>query len=90
MGTTFADIETLANDCRFRDCRHRQEPGCAVRAAIEGAQLAPGRLASYHKLQDEQAYQVRQVDERAQIEERRRWKVLTKAANKRMKEKGRG
>jgi len=89
MGGTFDDVERIANDCRFRDCRHRQEPGCAVRAAIDGRQLAPGRLESYHKLQDEQAYQLRQVDQRAQIEERRRWKALTKAANKRIKEKGR-
>jgi ribosome biogenesis GTPase len=88
-GGTFADIERLANDCRFRDCRHRQEPGCAVRAAVEEGQLSSGRLESYHKLQDEQAHQLRQVDQRAQLEERRRWKVLTKAANKRIREKDR-
>ncbi len=46
----FADIEELAADCRFRDCRHRDEPGCAVRAAID-----PARLASFHKLADEHA-----------------------------------
>jgi len=89
MGGTFGDIELLASDCRFRDCRHRQEPGCAVRAAVETGGLTAGRLESYHKLQGEQAHQSRQADQRAQIEERRRWKVLTKAANKRMKEKGR-
>jgi ribosome biogenesis GTPase / thiamine phosphate phosphatase len=89
MSGTFGDIELLADECRFRDCRHRQEPGCAVRGAIEAGGLAPGRLESYHKLQDEQAYQSRQVDQRAQIEQRRRWKVLTKAAHKRVKEKGR-
>lgn len=89
MGGTFGDIELLADECRFRDCRHRQEPGCAVRGAIEAGRLPAGRLESYHKLQDEQAYQSRQVDQRAQIEQRRRWKVLTKAAHKRMKEKGR-
>jgi ribosome biogenesis GTPase / thiamine phosphate phosphatase len=88
-GGTFADIERLANDCRFRDCRHRQEPDCAVRAAVEEGQLSSGRLESYHKLQDEQAHQLRQVDQRAQLEERRRWKVLTKAANKRIREKDR-
>lgn len=88
-GGTFADIERLANDCRFRDCRHRQEPGCAVRAAVEEGQLSSGRLESYHKLEDEQAHQLRQVDQRAQLEERRRWKVLTKAANKRIREKDR-
>ena len=84
---TFADIEGLAADCRFRDCRHRGEPACAVRRAVDEAVLSVGRLNSYHKLQDEQAYQSRQLDQRAQIEERRRWKVLTKAAQKRMREK---
>lgn len=84
---TFGDIEALAADCRFRDCRHRQEPGCAVQRALADGELAGGRLESYHKLQNEQAYQARQIDQRAQIEERRRWKVLTKAAQKRMKEK---
>jgi ribosome biogenesis GTPase len=87
---TFGDIELLADECRFRDCRHRQEPECAVRGAIEAGRFPQGRLDSYHKLQDEQAHQSRQVDQRAQIEQRRRWKVLTKAAHKRMKEKGRG
>jgi ribosome biogenesis GTPase / thiamine phosphate phosphatase len=84
---TFSDIEALAADCRFRDCRHRQEPGCAVQRAVTEGDLTSGRLESYHKLQNEQAYQARQIDQRAQIEERRRWKVLTKAAQRRMKEK---
>src|SRR5690606_7084046 len=48
----FADIEALAAVCRFRDCRHQAEPGCAVRAAVEAGDLDPGRLANYHKLQD--------------------------------------
>ena len=86
----FGDVDGLAADCRFRDCRHREEPGCAVLAAVESGTLSRGRLESYQKLQDEQAFHTRQVDQRAQIEERRRWKVLTKAANKRIKEKGRG
>jgi len=51
----FADIEALAAVCRFRDCRHQAEPGCAVRAAVEAGDLDPGRLANYHKLQDEVA-----------------------------------
>jgi hypothetical protein len=58
-----------------------------VDATASGVLLA-GRLESYHKLQDEQAYHARQVDQRSEIEERRRWKVLTKAAQKRTKEKG--
>ncbi|HEU4935007.1 MAG TPA: ribosome small subunit-dependent GTPase A [Vicinamibacterales bacterium] len=85
----FGDIEELAGSCRFRDCRHREEPGCAVLDAVSSGALARGRLESYHKLQDEQAFHARQLDQRTQIEERRRWKVLTKAAQKRIKEKGR-
>ena len=51
----FADIEALAETCRFRDCCHRAEPGCAVRAAIEVGQLDPARLGHYLKLRDEVA-----------------------------------
>jgi len=51
----FADIEELATRCRFRDCGHAGEPGCAVRAALESGELDPGRLANYLKLRDEVA-----------------------------------
>jgi ribosome biogenesis GTPase len=84
---TFADIEELAAACRFRDCRHRQEPGCAVRAATQTGSLPPGRLESYHKLQDEQAHQARQSDQRAQLQEKRRSKAAAKALQKRVREK---
>lgn len=46
----FEDIEALAGDCRFRDCRHEKEPGCAVRTAVEAGELDPARLASWSKL----------------------------------------
>lgn len=87
MGGTFGDIEALADRCRFRDCRHRQEPGCAVRAAIGVGEVPAGRLESYHKLQDEQAHQARQMDQRAQIDEKRRSKTAAKALQKRLNEK---
>jgi len=51
----FADIEALAEQCKFRDCRHAREPGCAVRAAIEAGTLDPQRFANYLKLRDEVA-----------------------------------
>ena len=86
---TFEDIEALAGQCRFRDCRHRQEPGCAVRAAIASGALLAGRLESYHKLQEEQAHQSRQLDQRAQIDERRRSKSASKALQKRLNGKDR-
>src|SRR5206468_12705797 len=89
LAGTFADIDALASNCRFRDCRHESEPDCAVRAAVEEGTLTSERLASYRKPQLEQAHQVRQQDQWAQLEQKRQWKVLTKAANKRMREKGR-
>jgi len=51
----FDDIQALASRCRFRDCRHASEPGCAVQAALEAGELDPGRLANYLKLRDEVA-----------------------------------
>lgn len=51
---TFSDIESLAEQCRFTDCQHYDEPGCAVAAAIESGQLEARRLESFHKLMDEQ------------------------------------
>jgi len=53
METSFNDIADLANDCRYSDCRHHEEPGCAVRHAIESGALEAERLESYHKLQRE-------------------------------------
>jgi ribosome biogenesis GTPase len=90
LAGTFDDIEQLAAECRFRDCRHRGEPGCAVVEAVNGGRLAPERLASFHKLQDEQAYQSRQQDERALIDEKRKGKIGAKALRKHLKSKGRG
>jgi ribosome biogenesis GTPase len=52
----FADIETLAHECRFRDCRHQNEPGCAVRAAADDGELEEERLASFHKLGREERF----------------------------------
>jgi ribosome biogenesis GTPase len=89
MGATFGDVEALGAACRFRDCRHQQEPGCAVRAAVDAGELSSGRFESYHKLQAEQAHQARQVDQRAQIVEKRRAKAGAKALQKRLKDKDR-
>ena len=89
LAGTFGDIQTLAEGCRFRDCGHRGEPGCAVAAAIESGGLDPVRLASFRKLQDEQAFQTRQQDERARIEEKRRGRVGARALRKRLEDKRR-
>lgn len=86
MGAAFGDIEEMASGCRFRDCRHTGEPGCAVTLAVEEGRLPEIRLESFHKLRSEQAFQGRQADQRAALEEKRRFKVLTKALNKKLKE----
>ena len=56
LSTAFEDIEKLAERCRFKDCTHRNEPSCAVRAAVESGELTEERLASYEKLKAENAY----------------------------------
>ena len=56
LSKTFAEIEELARHCRFRDCTHTSEPGCAVLAAAESGELDSRRLESYHKLEHETSY----------------------------------
>jgi ribosome biogenesis GTPase len=84
---TFDEIEALALDCRFTDCRHRDEPRCAVKAAVEDGRLPAARLASYLKLQDELGHLARQQDERAQLEHKRRSKIMGKALKQHLKSK---
>jgi ribosome biogenesis GTPase len=62
LGETFAEVEALAAGCRFRDCTHRHEPGCAVQAAIEAGDLDPSRLESYRTLRHEMAVLERRKD----------------------------
>ncbi len=69
---TFDDIEGLAPHCHFTDCRHRDEPRCAVKAAVSDGRLPPARLDSYLKLQGELADLGRQQDERAYLRRRNR------------------
>jgi ribosome biogenesis GTPase len=88
LGDAFADIGALAASCRFRDCRHLQEPGCAVRAAAASGDLAAIRLESYHKLDAERLQQAKQLDVRLMLEDKRRAKVQGKALNKHLKDKG--
>ena len=73
---TFADIEALADGCRFRDCRHREEPHCAVRAAVDEGRLARSRLTNYYRLRAEGTALERRRDELARLEEKRQTKSL--------------
>lgn len=85
---TFDDIEALALHCHFTDCRHRDEPRCAVKAAVADGRIPVARLESYLKLQDEIAHLTTQQDERARLEEKRQARVGAKALRARLKDKG--
>jgi ribosome biogenesis GTPase / thiamine phosphate phosphatase len=76
---TFADVQELAADCRFSDCRHEGEPGCAVAAAITAGTLPAERLESYAKLLRELRFQELKQDKRARSEERKQYRVMNRA-----------
>ncbi|NHM29309.1 ribosome small subunit-dependent GTPase A [Bacillus sp. C11] len=75
---TFTDIDKLGQECKFRDCKHEDEPGCAVRRAIGNGTLTEDRFISYKKLQRELAFLERKIDKRAHAEEKKRWKNISK------------
>jgi ribosome biogenesis GTPase len=79
VDTAFADVVELAARCRFRDCGHGGEPGCAVAAAIEQGRLDPARLTAWRKLQAEAHRQLLRVDARARAQERARLRSLHRA-----------
>lgn len=62
LDRAFPDIEALARSCRFRDCRHESEPGCAILEAEAEGRIPPERVASYRKLRAEAEYQIRKSD----------------------------
>ncbi len=79
LDSGFKDIEALADACKFSDCKHANEPGCAVQAALASNALPADRYASYLKLQRELAYLDRKLDRAAQTVERNKWKKVTKS-----------
>ncbi|MCI0699139.1 ribosome small subunit-dependent GTPase A [candidate division KSB1 bacterium] len=81
----FEDIAELAQQCRFRDCQHGPEPGCAVQQALEDGTLDLDRFASYEKLQKEIAYLNRKEDKTAELLEKERWKKIHAAHKKNYK-----
>ncbi len=85
----FSDVETFARECRFNDCTHEREPGCAVRAALEADRLNEDRARSYRKLERERMYIARKHDQMLQINEKKRWKQIHKDNRQRMRIRGR-
>ena len=82
LAATFDDVESLAARCRFRDCTHETEPGCAVREGVEAGTLPAERLESFRKLAGELRHLAVKTDQGAASEQRRRWRTLHKAAKK--------
>ncbi len=83
----FQDVEALIADCRFRDCSHQNEPGCAVNRALAEGSLSGERFESYLKLLREEAYALRKNDVKLQAEEKKRWKQIHKDLQTRMNNK---
>lgn len=80
IASTFPEIEEAARACRFRDCSHHEEPGCAVRAAVESGRLPASRLANYHKLLREAEVAAMKTDYRLRALEVRKAKDIAKAS----------
>ncbi len=84
---SFPEIDELVTTCRFGNCRHNGEPGCAIAAALASGSLEPGRLEAWNKLEREARHQLRRVDALARAQERRKWKAIGKAVDKHMEAK---
>lgn len=89
VANAFADIQAIAQECRFRDCRHESEPGCAVRAAAEAGGLTEERLASYHKLGREERFFEAKQDAAARAERSKAFKRIMREQNRFYRDRGR-
>lgn len=89
LQATFEDVDALTADCRFRDCGHSNEPGCAVRAAVLRGDLTSERLASWTKLQGEQLALGLRLDAQARLEAKNADKVQTKSLRQLYRERSR-
>ena len=91
IASVFPEIEQLIRSCRFRDCAHNDEPGCAVRAAVDSGSISPERLASYQKLMGEaQLAAAAQTDARIRAEKGRKPRTDLTSAKDRSGRPGRG
>jgi ribosome biogenesis GTPase / thiamine phosphate phosphatase len=80
VDAVFDDIAAMAANCRFRDCTHSGEPGCAVAAALEDGRVAADRLASFQKITAEAKWHEAMTDPLAALERKRKWKAIHKQA----------
>jgi len=82
---TFEDVEALAKECYFKDCQHRTEPGCAIKAAIREGDLDVTRLENFRKLQRELDHLARRQNHKARLEEKAKWKKISQLSRKNQK-----
>jgi ribosome biogenesis GTPase len=80
--STFADVDDLATGCKFNDCRHESEPGCAVRAAIADGTIGKQRLDDWRKVQRELEFQRSKQDQRLAAQRKRLWKKVENSIHK--------
>jgi ribosome biogenesis GTPase len=90
LAGTFDDIEQIASGCRYRDCGHKSEPGCAVRQAVDAGLLGSARLENYFKLQAEQSFLDRKLDVHAAQAAKSRARKLCKQVRDVSRRKGWG
>jgi ribosome biogenesis GTPase len=88
LAQAFPDVIEAALACRFRDCIHEAEPGCGVRAAVEGGELTEHRVQSYLDLRDEFEAVARRREERARGNTKARWKSRSKEIKRLYKDRG--
>lgn len=89
LDDVFPEIEALAGTCRFRDCSHEVEPGCAVLAAVEDGAVSERRMTSYRKLLREQEFQAARVDQRVAAQRAARWKQIRAGVREQQRLEGR-
>jgi ribosome biogenesis GTPase len=78
LDTAFSDIAALAEGCRFRDCTHGAEPGCAVQAALAGGSIDPDRYGHYLRLRREVAFEAARSDDQLWREREEKWRRISK------------
>jgi ribosome biogenesis GTPase len=87
VAQVFVDVDALAGQCRFDDCRHEAEPGCAVLAALEAGTLEAPRLENRRKLLREQEFLRRKMDPEARQEQKEQWKQIHRAARQKYQQR---
>ena len=87
LGKTFIEIEQIASLCKFRDCRHESEPGCAVKAGIEHDEIDERRLLNYQKLESEQDFLLSKIDPNIAMERKKKDKSFAKMVKNMKKNK---